>query len=237
MIEKKSFKFLLAPLFVILFFPIKTVAQEGNSDGLGFSVSPIFNSNQIDPNSSLFYVKTKPNVEQTIQVKVRSTQKETVKVKVNLMDAYTSENSAINYDTPNKIPNIDETLKNPVSQMIEPEVKAFTIGNFEEKKINFSIKPPKEKYEGVKLGAIEFVLDKANDKASMKMDAGYQVGIILANDGKQFNNGSHIEMHEVEPQIVNGSRTVTANLQNPDPFTIENLQINAEITEKKQVKK
>ncbi|HCM89366.1 MULTISPECIES: DUF916 and DUF3324 domain-containing protein [Vagococcus] len=204
--------------------------------GLGFSVEPVLNSKQIDPKISMFYLKTEPGQEQTIETVVRSTGDEEVSISVKYQNAYTSANTSINYAYPEKVPK-EETLKNPLSELISTETPSIKLAKGEEKKVVFKIKAPEKPYEGVKLGAIEFLLDGAKKDGPMASRAGYNVGVILANNGDPFNTGEKIKLTKVKPTIINGQRTIVANLQNPDPYTIENMKINAVITEKKTGKK
>lgn len=235
--RNKKINLLIIILFTSLWPTVLTNAEEKKNDGgLGFSVSPVFNSNQLDSSSSIFYVQTKPGEEQTIDVKVQSAQKDPVKVKVRVLDAFTTIDQTIGYQEQSKIPK-EPTMKNPVSNLITSKEMEFTVKNFEKKTIPFQIKAPKEQYEGVKIGAIDFLSDQDKKSGNMQMSGSAQIGVILAPNGEEFNNGKELKMNEVKPKLYKGKRMVTANLQNPDGYTLENLKINAVITEKKSGKK
>lgn len=242
-VQNKVNKLLFIIVTIFLLVSVSTQVQAADkkdvneNKGLGFTVSPVFNQNQIERNSSLFYVKTTPGEEQTVEVNIRSTQKSPVVIKINMFDAFTSYLGTIQYEAPKKIKNRDETLKNSVSEVVSSEEKEVTVENFEEKTVKIKITPPKDEYQGVKMGAIEFLSDQKEQKGAMQMKGSFQVGVILASSGDQFNDGEKLEMKEVKAQLDRGARLVTANLQNPESKTLENLKIRGTITDKKSGKK
>lgn len=230
-------KLILSGLVIVslgIAFSNKALAADENK-GLGFSVSPIFNSHQIDPSKGFFYVETKPSEEQILEISVKSTQKSKVKVKVSVKDGFTNSLSAIGYTDPKNIAK-EKTMKNPVSEIVKVDEESFTVANFEEKRVKVKVSPPKEGFEGVKLGALDLILDK-DDKAAMGSTAGYTLGVVLATTGDEFNIAKDLKLTGVKPTIVNGQKKIVANIQNPEPFTAENLSIKAVITEKKSGKK
>lgn len=236
--KKKSFVIVfLLFLIGVTTNSIKAFADNPDEQGIGFSVRPIFNSKQIDPSSGMFYLEMTPGEEQSVEVSIVSTQKAKVEVKINILDAFTSKSTQISYLSPDKIPNMDDTLKNPVSELVKSDVEAVTVENFEEKKVKFTVKALDQKVEGVKLGAIEFLRAEDKKDGPVASGVGVNLGIMLASSGDAFNIGENIEMPYVKPTIYNGQRQIVANLKNPDPYTIENLTLHATITDKKTGKK
>lgn len=221
----------------VLFSAQQKVEAKDEKVGAGFSVSNQFNNNQIDPNSSYYYLMTKPGEKQSFKVKIQSTQKEPVKIKIRVTDAYTSKAMQLKYDNPNKAEK-DDTLKNPVTEMIEIPAKEVTVQNFETKEVEFKVKEFKENYEGVKLGAIIFEGSPSDKEkgAAMSNSVSYEIGVILASNGEQFNIGKELKLLDVKSGLDNGQISVSAKIQNPEPYTIENLSMKATIKEKESGK-
>ncbi len=224
---------LLATIFLALGISTQ-VEADGEEQNTGFAVVAQHNNNQIDPNTSYFYLLAKPGEEQTVNVKVNSTQKEAVTVRVEVQDGFTSDSMGISYANPNKIEK-DSTLKDPVFDLVSTKTKKVTVKNFEEKVVEFKVKSPESSFEGVKFGALLFTGEspkKDSDKA-MKAEASYRIGMLLASNGEQFNNGKSLKLNTVKPGLVNGQVAVIANIQNPEPYVIENLKMKTTITDKK----
>lgn len=232
--KKKTVFFLILILFCIVCKG--TFAAEDKEAGVGFNVLPIFNSNQLDSAMPLFYLKTEPGQDQEVSVKITGTGKGTKKIKMESRDAFTSVVPSIAYATPDKIKNKDETLIDPVTELIEFENDIVEIKDTEEKTVKIKVKAPQKLYEGVKLGAISFFEveeETEKGKPALGANAGYELGVILASNGEQFNVGDTILLGDVKADLVLGRKAVTANLQNPTPFTIENLDIKVDILDKK----
>ncbi|WP_326716931.1 DUF916 and DUF3324 domain-containing protein [Vagococcus jeotgali] len=224
--------------FLVALISLSAVTAQAvdREEGIGFQIKPVFNSNQIDPSVSYFYTKVEPGQEQKIEVIVESNRKAPATLAVEVLDAYTGNKGTIAYGTQEKIGESDPTLKNPVSQLVKPETEKLTVQDFERKVVTFTITPPAEKFEGVKMGSIRFMLVDEDEDAAMKNNIALETGLILASNGEQFNNGKDLKMNGVKAELVRGQKMVIANLQNPEPKTLEGLTIDARLKDKKSGK-
>lgn len=223
---------------LILSITVGSIPASAKDDELlGYAVSAVLPSTQLDKEKTYFYVQTVPGEVQTLEVKVQSTREEPVKLKVEVKDASSESNGEIAYRAPNdKDMHYDETLKEPVSSMIEIEEPEVTVSNFEEKIVHLKVTPPKEHYQGVKLGAVSVGLADMEEKKGVKTGFAYDVGIIFSETGEEFNNSSSLELKSAQAALKNGKKRVLANLQNPEPKVLENLTINAVMKNKKDGK-
>ncbi|WYK00907.1 hypothetical protein A5821_002033 [Enterococcus sp. 7F3_DIV0205] len=208
--------------------------EKEDDEILGYAVKAIQPSTQLDQEKTYFYVQTVPGEEQTLEVKVQSTRKKPIDLEITVEDAMTGDNGEIAYKASNnKEMNYDETLKEPVSSMIEVETPKLTVGNFEEKIVRFKLTPPKEHYQGVKIGAISIgVADKVDNKG-IKTGFSYEIGAIFSETGEEFNNSESLNLKSVRAELYHGKKMVLANLQNPEPKVLENLTIDATVKNKK----
>lgn len=209
-------------------------ASKDDENVLGYAVKAIQPSTQLDQDKTYFYVQTVPGEEQTLEVKVQSTRKEPIDLEVTVEDAMTGDNGEIAYKTPdNKDMNYDETLKDPVSSMIEVETPKLTVGNFEEKIVRLKLTPPKEHYKGVKIGAISIGIADKVDNKGIKTGFSYEIGAIFSETGEEFNNSESLNLKGVRAELYHGKKMVLATLQNPEPKVLENLTIDATVKSKK----
>lgn len=238
-LKKNIYVLILGCALVIASFvtPLTAFAKKGNkseSELLGYAVKAVLPSTQLDTSKSYFYVQTIPGEEQTLEIKVKSTRPEPVKLKVTIEDAMTADNGEIGYRSPNdKSVIFDETLKEPVSSILSIENSELTVANFEEKAVRLKVKPTKEHYKGVKIGSVSINLAEEEGKGGVKTGFGYEIGVIFSETGEEFNNSEVLELKSVEPKLYYGKKTVLVNLQNPEPKVLENLTISASVKDKK----
>ena len=132
---------LLMGLCFIL-FPSQAWSKETAND-MGYTVSAVPNSKQIDPEQTYFYLQTAPGEEQQLKVKVKSTRKDPVKIKIYATDAYTGDQGTVEYTADPK--ELDSSLKDSVSSLLKIEEPSITVENFEEKEVVIPIDPSKGK--------------------------------------------------------------------------------------------
>lgn len=219
---------------------IVAVADEANQ-GMGFSVTPILPISQIDPDLGYYYLKTEPNEEQTLEVRLSSQKDETQEIKMFVQDAYTGSNGGLTYgvDGVEKFKQ-DKTLENATSQIIMPMVETIELAPHEEKIVSFKVKAPKDSYEGVKIGRLVFkpTTSKEDEKKAIVDEYQYAISTILSESGDQFIDGDlkKLTLNEVKPTIKRGKRLVTANVQNPEPKRMMNIDLQVSVTKKNSTK-
>ncbi|OJG75684.1 hypothetical protein RV12_GL000023 [Enterococcus quebecensis] len=202
-----------------------------DENNLGYTVTLVQSNTQIDPNKSYFYVKTTPGEAQTLEVRIKSTKKDPVHIKIYGTNAITGDGGTIEYSDDKTY--YDATLKDPITSMIQVQTPDLTIGNYEEKTVEIQLTPPKEMYDGVKMGAIIFALDQEQkEKSGVSTEFSYRVGVITAESGDEFNNAQILNLNSVKASIKRGKKMVLAKLQNPEPKVLENVSIVATMTKK-----
>ncbi len=230
---------LIMSLFLtgIIFFKTETVmAKDNEEDKVGFYIQSETSSNQLDNSASYFYVRTKPGEKQTLKVSVVSTRKEPVTIIPVLQDAYSSPYGSIIYSNEDDVMfNRDETMKNSITDIVKMPTQEITVANEEVKVVELEIDPPKEHYDGVKMGRIEFVT-KTDDKETISSPIAYNIGIILAEDGSDFIDSRSLNLVDVKAELWEGKKAVVAKFQNPEPKLIENLTIRTKIKDEKSQK-
>jgi len=229
-LNKRVYKLLSLIGFVLISVISTNEAFAKEDNALGYTVSPVQPKTQIDPEKSYFYVKTVPNESQTLEVRVQSTKKEDVHLKIYGVSAYTGNEGTIEYT--NDLSTKDETLKVPVTNLIKIDTPDITVGNFEEKTVKIELTPPKESYSGVKMGGIVFALDKGKEEKGVSTEYSYKIGLMMAENGDEINNGENLKLNSVKASMTRGKKMVLATLQNPDAKVLENLNMVATMTKK-----
>ncbi|WP_375179678.1 DUF3324 domain-containing protein [Enterococcus rotai] len=227
--KKTNYLYVILFMGIFLFlFPNKTLAEEESS--LGYVVSVVPSAKQIDPEQSFFYLQTTPGESFQITTKVKSTQKEPVTVKIYATNAVNDNGGGFEYTEDLK--QLDKTLTEPITSMLKVETPTVTVGNFEEKEIKIQVNSLENSYQGIKMGALVFQLDNPNEKAAVKSEFAYRIGIITSENGDDYRDSKTLNLLEAKSAIVRGRKTILGVLQNPEPKILSKLQIKAEVKEK-----
>lgn len=227
--KKNNFTYVaLLVVFFLVLLPSQVFAKE--SSNLGYTVSAVLNGKQIDPEKSYFYIQTTPAEEQTLKVKVKSTQIEPVKLKIYATNAFTGDNGTIEYTDNKQL--LDETLSQPISAVLKIESPSLTVKNFEEKEAIFKLVPPKESYAGIKMGALVFEIDDSENESQVSNKFAYRIGLITSESGDDYKNSKTLNLLETKSTIKRGKKMILTTFQNPEPKILNDLEIYAEVKEK-----
>lgn len=239
--QKKDYRLLFFPFLLMLFlFPSINFADEKNTEEeMGFSVESIIPENQVDRTKSYFNLSVVPEQKQTIQVKVKSLQEDPVTIQVKVHDAVSSSVGSIDYAKDK--PKLDVSLKDPITDLVKVEngIKEVTLKNKEEKTINFEITPPKDSFEGVKLGSLRFLRKNAQaEKETSGLVPQYArvIAIMLTEDEEAFNQGAELHLKRVNLQLSNGRKVIAARIQNDQPKVLQEMTIQGNVRKKGEKK-
>ncbi|OEG16533.1 hypothetical protein BCR23_06280 [Enterococcus quebecensis] len=222
--------FICLPLFIS---PIHSIAAEKETDPLGFVVQAIRPDTQIETNKSYFFIETKPQETQVLKVKVKSTQKDPLKINIFVANGTTGSTGNIEYDKPTK--ELDESLKHPLTEFVHVEAPEITLENFEEKIVELSVTPPKDSYEGIKLGAVVFQSVEEEEKTKKQTISSkyqYKIGLITTETGEEYENAKNLQLASAKLGLKLGRKQVSAVIHNPEPKIADNLKIEATVSKK-----
>lgn len=216
-----------------LLSPVKAKAEEDNQGDLGFTVQAVRPDTQIETNKTYFFVETQPDVSQRLKIKVKSTRKEPVTLQMYVTNGQTNNSGDIEYLDESK--SVDASLKEPlteIAQFVEPEL---VVSNFEEKIVTVNVTPPKEVYEGIKLGALVFKLIPEEEKQQAKAVAShyqYRIGLITSATGEEYEDPKSLTLKEAKFALSHGEKQVLGVIHNPEPKLAENMQVIGTVTKK-----
>lgn len=215
---------------MIALFPSKSNAEEPNP--LGFTVQAIRPDTQVEVNKTYFFIETKPDVSQVLKVRLKGMKKEAVKVKAFVTNAVTSSSGNIDYVADTK--EIDQSLKQPLTEITTFNETEITLENFEEKIIEVVVTPPKESYDGIKLGALVFELVEAEETNKQAVSAKYQyrIGLVTTETGEDYENAKALDLVSAKLGLKLGKKQVSAVIHNPEPKIADNLKVEAVVTKK-----
>lgn len=225
--------FLSVILLTLSFIPLSVKAAENNID---FSVKAIIPSNQIDHMKSYFDLKMSPGQKQDLKIEVFNNSNKEETIEADLTFASTNDNGLIDYSE-TKGKKVDKSLKYPLNQLSKQPHKEIMIPPRKSKIVTFSITMPKEEYDGIILGAVQFKkkFDKVEKKSTKEViqisnEYAYVVGVKLTENIKDVNPDLHLL--GVKPKLVNYHTSIAATIQNSEAAIGSNMSIDAEILKK-----
>lgn len=233
-INRQSVLLILSAIVLTLsFIPFSVKASSNDVD---FSVRAKIPSNQIDQLKSYFDLKMSPGQTQTIEIEVYNHSKKQTTIEANITFATTNDNGLIDYSETNE-KNADKSLKYPLINLVKEPHKEITIPSGKSKIVSFTITMPKDQYDGVLLGAIQFQKKtEENTKSSkesniqIKNQYAYIVGIKLSETMKVVFPDLHLL--GIKPKLVNYHTAIAATIQNSEPEIIEKMSVDAKIYKK-----
>lgn len=228
---------ILSLIFICLIWLLPFTKVSAEDSGIGFSIEPIYSSNQIDTKKDFYYLLTKPDIEQMIEVDVISSQKAPIDVAVSIQNGISQSNGQMGYTEDLK--QLDKSLKEPFSSLFTKDSinKVVTVENFEKKRISLKFVPPKESFEGVKVGALVFSEAKKGDKEKgVGNQYAVRIGALLSESGDTYNDSKTLKLNEVKTTVQNSRKLVIGQLQNPEPKLLDRLNFQGEIQNKKNGK-
>lgn len=206
-------------------------AEEPNP--LGFTVQAVCPDTQVEVNKSYFFIETKPSVSQVLKVRLKGMKKEPVRIKASVANGVTGMSGNLEYE--HNPDNLDTSLQNPLTELVEFSETEITLENFEEKIIDVTVTPPETSYEGIKLGALVFELveeAEGDDKKAVANNYRYRVGLLTTETGEEYEDAQNLELLTAKLSLTLGRKQVSAMIHNPDPKLAEKLSVEAVVTKK-----
>lgn len=227
--QKNRSKLFLSIVIVQIFIIFNGIMVFG--EGIGFEIIPTFSNNQFDKSLGYYYLETHPGEKQEIEIQVNNTRNKDITVRPYVKNAIT--NTYGNLDYTEDIKKIDESLKNPITEIVKPRDETVTIKPGETETVIFDLTSPEKSYSGVKMGQLAIIEFQDDSKVKgVGQEHEYGLGIITSETGEMFNDGNNIILDSAQGFVSNGTKVIRGKLQNPDPKTVEKLRVDAFVTKK-----
>ncbi|WP_340583499.1 DUF916 and DUF3324 domain-containing protein [Lactiplantibacillus plantarum] len=205
------------------------MGQVASADqGVGFEITPVQSSSQVDKRLSYFDLKLKPRQTQTVAVKIHNTASEPITINIGIAKATTNINGVVEYKHTN---NRSANLPYDISKLVttdEPQVK---LAKGQVKTVKFQIKMPAQSYQGILAGGITF-LKKATATDTKKAVAvnnqyAYTEAVIL--HGSKDLTTNQLTMNKITVKQLNGRNAINFPLVNHTAAYLNKVQTNIKI--------
>ena len=158
----------------------KSDVSTAKMDG-SFYVQPVIPANQLDKKVSYFDLLMKPAQTQTVSMMVINRANRTLTVNVEANNAYTKNPGMITYDNPNQT--LYKQNMNFQTLIVGDKKKTVTLKKGESKLVNFKVRMPSQKFDGIVLGGFNasalFKAPKTNKQATINTRLSLVTGIVL----------------------------------------------------------
>lgn len=202
-----------------------------------FGVTPLIPDNQIDKDKTYFDLRFDPGQKETVYVQLQNDLDHEVKVDVSVSPASTNSNVIVEYSKANA--KRDKSLKYDLTKLVEapPQV---ALAPHSAVKVPFAINMPDTGFSGVIAGGITFKEDPSDTKKTTDSSKGsglaieneysYVVALLMRQNTDAV--APNLQLHDVKPSQLNARNVIMANLQNDRMTYINQVTVDAEITEK-----
>ncbi|USJ85815.1 DUF916 and DUF3324 domain-containing protein [Lactiplantibacillus pentosus] len=206
------------------------MAQSAKADSaVGFEISPVRSSSQVDSNVSYFDLKLKPKQTQTIAVKVHNTSNAPITINVGISKATTNINGVVAYQRATENKSAD--LPYDLAKLVTTDQSEVKLDKGQVKAVKFQIKMPAKSYDGILAGGLTF-LKKATAAETKKAVAvnnqyAYTEAVILHGDRDLTTN--HLTMNKITVKQLNGRNVINFPLVNHTAAYLNKVQTKIKI--------
>jgi hypothetical protein len=229
--KKRMIMLALVVLMMVGVMPMNASAQDGT---MNFSVTAVIPENQIDKTKTYFDLMMEPGQVQVLDVLMNNPLDKEVVVENHANTAVTNDNGIVDYS--NSKPKLDETLQAPFSAITEVE-KETTIPPKSSKTLKVKVTMPNEELDGVVLGGLHFTekedaSKEAQDKSGVQIKNrfAFAIGVLIRENDKVVK--PDLKLGKIQPSQVNYRNVLKANIQNTQPVIIQDMEVDARITQK-----
>lgn len=229
----KRNKYVFSVIALITFFVVLMGRTVDAASGPSYYISPMPAANQLNKNNNYFHLAVDEKLKQQIQVRVYNQSDKDLKLKQQIVNAYTTEKGYIGYNPTLKVVKYDKTLKHKLSDFVtlkSPEV--------------FSIKPKSSvvvtadingnlpsNFTGEVLGSWYFVQyggnsHKIKSNVSINNEYAYVTSIGLQKGDVVLPD---MKLTKARATISNGNPGAGITLQNPKSGIMKDLTLDAKI--------
>ncbi|KQL33082.1 cell surface protein [Bacillus sp. FJAT-25509] len=217
--------------FIIILFLININNFHASAAEMNFAVSAVIPSNQIDQSKTYFDLRMKPGQKQILEVQIKNDTDKNIVVEAKANSVITNSSGIADYSISN--PKVDDTLEIPFTNIAKVK-KETKIPAKSEATVEITIEMPKQQFDGVILGGLNFSekedveeANKKNDNLQINNKYAYVIGVVLRETDKVIK--PDLKLNGIQPKIVNARNVVTANIQNIKPAMLKNLSVDAKV--------
>ncbi|HEY0222770.1 MAG TPA: DUF3324 domain-containing protein [Lactovum miscens] len=219
-------------LFFVFLICIIGGGSRVTADSLGFTVAPIFPSNQRATSLGYYDLILSHGETENLQVRLSNATNKSIVVDDYVSSATTAINGAITYSPTGKtadsslIYNMKDYVSLPEKTRI-PSNSSVTV--------NISIRMPSSLFSGVMAGGLTFKQESAatkDSKSGVSLTNEYQYVIALLMRQNEITVDPDLHFNKVEPGQVNARNVINVNFQNTAMAFLNNMNVHATVVKK-----
>jgi Bacterial protein of unknown function (DUF916)./Protein of unknown function C-terminal (DUF3324). len=219
--------FIAAIVAVLMIIPLQIFGTSHNE--VGFYVSAVIPSNQIQSGLSYFDLRMEPEQIQELEVRIVNESDEEMTVTVEAITASTNRNGIIDYKTPVIH---DKTLKYGFSSIAEVREPNITIPPNSTETAIITVTMPNEYYDGVILGGLVFTrvnnsTVESNSGVSVNNIFSYVIGVKLTETDEVLS--PNFEITEIVPKLINYQPVFLHGIRNTEAIIIKDMNIDVSV--------
>lgn len=214
--------------------PIRSQANEAETGG--FSVKAVLPENQLNPDVTYYDLRVKPGQEQTLDLELYNSTKETQKVAVMINPGITNDNGLIDYSEREKDYQYDDSLTLAITDIATTD-KEITIPALSKVTTKIRLKVPDQPFKGMVLGGIYLTSLSENQEEQGNTEGGmqiknkvvYSVGIKLTESDDPVEADLLYEKGQTLAAQEAGRNIIKSKIRNIAPTNIDEMTYHAKI--------
>lgn len=218
-------------LFSMMSLLFPTMAQAEN---MNFYVQPKMPKSQLEGTTNYYNLNLSPGSQEKLELTVTNATNSPIKLKLSAHTAYTNVNGVVEYGRDSE--EADNTLQYELSELLSVPEESIELSGEESRDITVDLTMPEEAFSGLLAGGIRIEEDSEEEEEeeeggfAVKNAFAFILGVVVSNERTDI--AADLELTNVFADQLNYRNVFSANLQNPTPGFINQLEVNAEIREK-----
>lgn len=230
---KHKIKSKVSLVFIVLIslsFISLSQRAEAAEDSVGFSFELEMPENSTKPDAGYYDLMMKPGQEQDLVIHFSNNMDKPITIESSINGAKTNRNGLVEYGE-SSIEN-DSSLKVDFKEIVKGPEKV-TLKAKETKDVTYKVKMPKDKYDGVIVGGLQFVKEMDNDKAEGTQIINryaYVVPIMLRET--EVTLSPDLTFNQMKATSENGRNSILLNFSNTVSTFVKDMAVDVSITKK-----
>ena len=207
-----------------------------NASEVGYSVIPQPSEKQLDTKNTYYDLKLSPGESDLLKVTVKNNSDKEITIDASVDRATTNSNGVVEYKNSDKHQSV--ALKNDLNDLVKVSDNKIKLEPNEAKDVTFQVTQPKEIYDGVIAGGINFTQEDTDDtensssKSSMAIHNQYSYSIALVLHGEKELTKHEVTGGDVEVKQSNGRNNIYFPINNETAAFLNKVNVTGEVSKK-----
>ena len=219
---------LIFMLSIVSVLPVNFV----EASNVGYSVIPQPSKKQVNNQNTYYDLKLLPGEKEKLKVTIKNNSDKAITIDTNVDKATTNSNGVVEYKDSGKRKSAN--LKYDIRDFAKPSVESVKLSPNESKEITYEVTQPKDSFDGVIAGGINFIQKnddegESSNKGGMSVKNQYGYSIALVLHGAKDISGHKVSADKLTLKQLNGRTNFCLPISNETASFLNKVNIKGNV--------